>query len=302
MIESTTPQNRLHLIKTHATLLGITLLWSCNNIVMKLSFDYIDPQMFTFIRLIIALPFMIYLAFFGPNHIPYKKQDLIHLTVIGILGFGFFQLLFPLGIDRTSPGIGGILMATMPMHVVVLSILFKFETISKRIVAGIFLTLVGLACISFVSNVPNEQYQTTLVGVILMVVAEFSFAINTTFIKRFLTRYPALQLTGYVMFISVIFFSLFNISPVIHTDFKAIPFIVYLGATYSGLIALLGANILWNKAIANIGSAKTSVYANVPPVFVLLLSMIFLKDFPHPVALLGSFIIILGVFLVQKGE
>ena len=302
-MNSTTPQKRkTSIIATHATLLGITILWSFNNIVMKLSFEHIGANMFTFLRLVFALPFLIYLAFFLPSHVRFEKRDLVGLTFVGIFGFGFFQLFFPVGIDQTSPAIGGILMATMPMHVVVISLIFRFESITKRIVTGIFLTLVGLACISFVSRVPGQQYETTLQGIIFVVVAELAFAVNTTFIKRYLHAYPLLQLTGYVMFISFLFFSLFNIEPIIHTDYSSIPVSAYLGAAYSGLIALLGSNILWNKAIGKIGSAKTSVYANIPPVFVLLWSMILLDDIPHPLALAGSFIIIIGVVIVQWGD
>ena len=182
------PYQKLQLIRTHATLIGITLFWSFNNIVMKLSFEFIPANMFNFLRLFIAFPFMVYLAFFLPDHVSYSKRDALSLVLIGIFGFGLFQLLFPIGIDQTSPSIGGVLMATMPMHVVILSLIFKFEAITKRIVIGITLTLIGLAFISFVSKVPNQNYQTTLRGVILVVVAELGFAINTTFIKKYLVK------------------------------------------------------------------------------------------------------------------
>lgn len=290
----------LYTFFTHSILLSVTLLWSFNNIVFKVAFTTVSASMFNLLRLLIAFPFMLYLAFFLPSHIPYKKRDIILLTLLGIGGFGVFQLLFPLGIDLTSPAIGGILMATMPIHVVILSTVFKLEKITPSIILGILCTVVGLTLIAFFSTQGNGQYETSLVGIILVVVAEFAFAINTTFIKGFLKRYPPLQLTGFVMGVSVLVFCGVHSKRVIEIFHTPFSYQIILLASYSGLIALLGANVLWNRAVGYLGSAKTSVYANVPPVFVIILSMIFFKDFPHPIALLGSFIILMGVYIVQR--
>lgn len=243
---------------------------------------------------------MMYIAFFLPSHVSYTKKDMMLLTLLGIGGFGVFQLLFPIGIDLTSPAIGGILMATMPIHVVILSTVFRLEKITLSIILGILCTVAGLTLIAFFSTKGNGQYETSITGIVLVVVAELGFALNTTLIKGFLKRYPPLQLTGFVMGVSVLVFCGVHSKRVVeifHTPFR---YQIVLLAAYSGLIALLGANVLWNKAVGSLGSAKTSVYANVPPVFVIILSMIFFKDFPHPIALLGSFIILMGVYIVQR--
>jgi len=292
----------LHTMFTHVVLLSVTFFWSFNNIVFKIAFASISAPMFNLLRLLIAFPFMIYIAFFLPRHVPFNKRDLFFLTLLGIGGFGVFQLLFPIGIDLTSPSIGGILMATMPIHVVVLSTMFKLEKITPAIIIGIIFTIIGLSLITFFSRVPNQQFETSFTGIILVVVAELGFAINTTFIKGYLKTYPPLQLTGFVMAVSVIVFCSVNVKTIIEVTHTPISFKIFLLASYSGLIALLGSNVLWNRAVGYLGSAKTSVYANVPPVFVLFLSMIFFKDFPHPIALLGSAIILMGVYVVQFSD
>jgi len=286
-------------VLTHFILLSVTFFWSFNNIVFKIAFTSISAPMFNLLRLLIAFPFMIYLAFFLPQHVPYNKRDIFFLTLLGIGGFGVFQLLFPIGIDLTSPAIGGILMATMPIHVVVLSTLFKLEKITPSIIVGIFCTIIGLSLIALFSTNGAQQYETSFLGIVLVVLAELGFAINTTFIKGYIRTYPPLQLTGFLMGVSVIFFCSLNVPTIIEVTRTPISFKIILLASYSGLIALLGANFLWNRAVGYLGRAKTSVYANVPPVFVLILSMLFLKDRPHLIALLGALIILIGVYIVQ---
>lgn len=295
-----TPTKHRYLI--HIVVLFVTLIWSFNNIAFKIAFIYMSAPLFNLLRLLIAFPLMVYLAFFSSNRVPFEKRDLFFLILIGIGGYGVFQLLFPIGLDNTSPAIGGILMATMPIHVVILSIVFKLEKITLPIIIGVLFTLVGLTLIALFSSSKEGMLETSLTGIILVVVAEFGFALNTTFLKPYLKKYPTLQLTSFVMGVSVLFYTLVNTKNVINFDFSLISFKIILLAVYSGIIALFGANILWNRAIDILGSAKTSVYANVPPVFVLILSMIIFKDFPHPIALLGSAIILMGVYVVNKRD
>ncbi len=277
-------------------------MWSLNNIVFKIAFMEVSAPIFNLLRLVIAFPFMIYLSFFLPHHVPFQKKDLLSLTFIGIIGFGLFQLFFPVGIDQTSPAIGGILMATMPILVILLSLIFKLEKITLPIILGIFFTVIGLTLIAIFSTQQNQQYSSSLRGILFVVIAELGFALNTTLIKPYTQRYHPLQLTGYVMSISVLVFCAVHLNDLLALEIGAISMNVYLLASYSGLIALLGANVLWNKAVGEIGSARTSVYANVPPVFVLILSIIFFKDIPHPISLLGSIIILGGVITVYKRE
>ena len=286
----------------HVMLFFITILWGLNNIAMKIGFQYLTPPQFNGIRMLLAIPFMFYFAFWMPGRVPFTKQDFWGIVGLGCLGLGLFQILYPLGIDGTSAPIGGILMATMPLHVVILSLVFRLEKPGLKSFIGIFLTITGLVLISLASNQPEVASKTTLKGILLVVAAEFGYAINTTFLRRYMKRYPPLQLTGLAMTASVFFYLIFYFKEMKGIVISEVNPIAWYCALYSGLIALLFANILWNYAVKHIGSTKVSVYGNLPPVMVILLSALIFHDVLSFTQLLSALVILIGVILVQMNK
>ncbi|MDD4082084.1 MAG: DMT family transporter [Sphaerochaetaceae bacterium] len=75
--------------------------------------------------------------------------------------------------------------------------------------------------------------------------------------------------------------------------------IAWYCALYSGFVAFLLANILWNYAVKHLGSTKVSVYGNLPPVMVIILSAIIFHDVLSFTQLVSGVIILIGVILVQ---
>lgn len=283
----------------HLLLALVTLSWGFNNILMKVGFQYVTAPQFSGIRMVIAFPFMLYFAFWRPGRTPFAKKDLLGIMIVGVLGLGLFQILFPIGIDETSASLGGVLMAVMPVHVVILSILFRLERPEWKSFTGVALTLVGLAILTLASGQATGATDTTLRGILFVVVAELGYGINTTFLRPYMKRYPPLQVTGLAMATSVVLYML-----VFYKDLRVLVLteihpVVWLTTVYSGLVAFLLANILWNLSVKHIGSTKVSVYGNLPPVIVLFLSAILFHDVLNSLQMLGALIILSGVILVQ---
>ena len=153
-------------------LLLVILIWGFNNIVMKIGFMYLSAPQFSGIRMMMALPFMVYFAFFLPGGKRFTKRDFLGVVAIGIVGLGSSQVLFSVGLDETSASLGGILMATMPIHVVLLSLIFRIEKPELKSILGILLTIGGLILIVLASQQPEAATQTTLKGIIFIVMAE----------------------------------------------------------------------------------------------------------------------------------
>jgi len=56
-------------------------------------------------------------------------------------------------------------------------------------------------------------------------------------------------------------------------------------------------NLLWNQKMKEIGSTNASLLLNFEPAIAMLLSAIFLKQFPTSVQVYGSLLILLGILL-----
>lgn len=286
-------------VRMHLVLTLVTISWGFNNIAMKFGFQYFTAEQFSGVRLLMAFPFMLLLAFALPERVRFERRDLAGIVVIGLVGLGLFQVLFPIGIDETSASLGGILMATMPVYVVVLSLVFRLEKPRGKSIAGILLTLVGLAVITLSLEHQSDAGQTTLRGILFMVMAEFGYAINTTFLRRYMNTYPPLQVIGLAMSVSVALYLVVYASDLLEMHISAIPPAGWLIAAYSGLVAFFLSNVLWNLAVKRAGGTRVAVYGNLPPVIVLLLSSVIFHDRLHPMQIVGSAVVLCGVLLVQ---
>jgi len=306
----------------HAALIFVTASWGFNNIIMKIGFRELMAEQFAGIRMLAALPFMIYLAFFMPNHVPFERRDMGKIALISVFGMGMFQVLFPIGVDQTSAPVGGILMATMPIHVVIIGIVFRLERPKPLAILGVLITLGGLALITSASgngvSAAGEaaaggiasgdiaaglgstvSNKTTLLGIVMLITSEFGYAVNTTFLRPYMRKYPSLQVTGLALITATMLFMLINGRYIVQIDFASLSSAGWWAIIYSGLIPLFASNVLWNLSVKHIGSTRVSVYGNLPPVFVLIFGAVLLQQLLFPLQIAGAVIVLAGVILVQ---
>ncbi len=288
-----------HSIWTHLILTLVTISWAFNNLVMKIGFEHLGAVQFGGLRMLMALPFMLFLAFFMPGHKKFERKDMLWIMFFGLTGLGVFQTIFPIGIDETSSPLGGILMATMPIHVVILALVFRLERPQWKSITGILLTLIGLALITFSAGESGSSGDTTIRGILFVVLAELGYGVNTTFLRPYMRKYPPLQVTGLAMAVSVVVYMSVHVSKMRTLVIAEISPVGWITTLYSGLIAFFLANLFWNVAVKHIGSTQVSVYGNLPPVFVLILSALLFQDLLNAVQMLGSLVILAGVVLVQ---
>jgi len=106
------------------------------------------------------------------------------------------------------------------------------------------------------------------------------------------------------MFIVILFsflpFLIFSSNQIISLDVSNISSRAWLGVAFTGIFGTCVGNILWYKGIENLGSTKTSIYANLPPVFGITASFLFLKETLSFLQLLGGIVIISGVILANR--
>ncbi len=292
--------NQKSSVLTSIMLILVTFSWGLNNIVMKVGFRELDPWMFSALRLAATLPAVLLLARFSPGYIPFEKKDLLRISGIACVGFSGFQVLFPLGIHGVSTPVGGMLMATVPVWVLLINLIARISRVSFTAVAGLLLTLTGILLIVLLPKIgTGDAGSTTVSGVVFLLLAELFFAVNSVFLRPFMKKYSVPQVTAVAMIIATLLFTAILNKRLITFDYSTLSPVTWGAVLYSGLIALFFSNILWNRAIKSTGSLRVSVYANLPPVFVLILGALVFGEILNGVQYVGAVIIVSGIILAQ---
>jgi len=292
--------NQKSSVLTSIILLFVTFSWGLNNILMKVGFREIDPWMFSALRLAATLPAVLLVARFSPGYVPFERKDLLKISGIACVGFTGFQVFFPLGIYGVSTPLGGMLIATMPVWVLLINLITRISRVSITAVAGLLLTLTGILLIVVLPEMgTGDVGNTTVSGVVFLVLSELFFAVNSVFLRPFMKKYSVPQVTAVAMVISTLLFAAILNKRIVTFDYTSLSLVTWGTILYSGVIAMFLSNILWNRSIKSTGSLKVSVYANLPPVFVLILGALIFGEILSGVQYIGAVIIATGIVLAQ---
>jgi len=290
-------RNKLNI---HFLLILAVLFWGLTPSFMKLSLKEIEVFPFNVLRLFVALLTSGILLIIWGNWKPVKRNDWISFIIIGFFGFFVFQFCFPFGVKNTSASIASLLMATLPIDVIIINLISKSETVNLKTGTGISLSIIGIIVIILGTKGGISLEGTYTRGVILLIAAEMGFALYTVKAKELILRYSLYQVMFIVILFSFIPFLIFSANKLGSLNLLSISHMAWTGVLFTGIMGTCVGNIFWYRGIQELGSTRTSIYANLPPVFGISASFLILKDTLSILQLLGGFIIMAGVILANR--
>lgn len=212
----------------------------------------------------------------------------------------FLYLFQFIGIDDTNAPTASVLINTNVIFIAILSGVFLQELLSKRRIAGIVLSFLGVIVIMF-SDLSLEQLSLTsifFIGCLLVLCSAFCWALYSLVGKRLLRTYDPFVITAYAfVFGTVLYlpFVMMDITPaMLSISMNGWLAILYLALTCS-IFGYLG----WYYALQRIDASKAAVFLNFIPLFTILMSILLGQHLTW-FFFLGAILIIYGVYLTEK--
>jgi drug/metabolite transporter (DMT)-like permease len=280
-------------------LILVSFVWAGSFIVVDITTKEMDPIDLGFLRFLVATPLMILIAVVRKKPLMLPKKELPWLVVLGLTGVTFLYLFQFLGIHFTNAPTASVLINTNVIFIVILSGFFLHETLTRKRVAGIVLSFIGVFVIMFSDILKQELTFDNLffIGGILMLLSAFCWALYSFVGKRLLKTYDEFVITTYAFGLGTLFyipFVIFHLSSVLQqTSPNGWLAVLYLALTCS-LFGYLG----WYYALKHIDASKAAVFLNLIPLFTILMSF-FLGTSLTWFFILGAALILYGVYLAQ---
>ncbi|DAC73370.1 MAG TPA: EamA/RhaT family transporter [Thermoplasmata archaeon] len=281
-------------------LLLVAFVWAGSFIVVDITTKEMDPIDLGFLRFLIATPLMILLVVLRRKPLLLPKKELPWLVVLGLTGVTLLYLFQFLGIHYTNAPTASVLINTNVIFIAILSGLFLHETLTRKRIAGIVLSFVGVFVIMF-SDISKQALtfdNLFFIGGILMLLSAFCWALYSFVGKRLLKTYDEFVITTYAFGFGTLFyipFVLMHLGSILQqTSLNGWLAVLYLALTCS-LFGYLG----WYYALKHIDASKAAVFLNFIPLFTILMSF-FLGTPLTWFFLLGAALIIYGVYLTQR--
>ena len=273
------------------------IFWSFAFPLIKIGLEELSPVNLAILRLSIA-SFIFLMIFIIKRKImsPLQKKDVPFLFILGFIGISMYHVSLNYGEQFISAGAASLIIATIPIFVVILAVIFLKEIISKKIIAGILISVLGVLIITLWGSPDASIEIQYLSGAIAIVFASLVGACYTIAGKFFLKRYSGLSLTTYaflfgnlglILFLNKSFFE--QVSNLSITGWIAVLFL----AIFPTVIAYT----FWYVALQVKPASELTVYLYFTPVLSTLIGFFMLNEMLTIFYIFGGFLVIIGFLL-----
>jgi len=281
-------------------LILVSLAWAGSFIVVDIVTKEMDPIDLGFLRFLVATPLMFLLVVLRKKPLMLPKKEFPWMLVLGLTGVTLLYLFQFLGIHYTNAPTASVLINTNVIFIAILSSLFLHEVLTRKRIAGIVLSFIGVFVIMSSDLSKQEMAFDNLffIGGILILLSAVCWALYSLVGKRLLRTYDEFVITTYAFgfgTLCYIPFVVFHLVPMLHqTSLNGWLAVLYLALTCS-LFGYLG----WYYALKHIDASKAAVFLNFIPLFTILMSF-FLGTNLTWFFLLVAGLIIYVVYLTQR--
>lgn len=281
-------------------LLTVAFVWGINVVVVKTALTEFDPLPFNSLRFgISALLCWALLRATGAKLLP-QRADILRLIVLGLMGHGFYQVLYIQGINLTSAGNTALLLATVPVWVAALAALTRAEATGPFVWLGICFSVTGIILVTAGGGKEVSLGGNTWQGDVMVVCAAFFYAYYTLKSKALLERYSPLQFATWTMTVGAIVLLLFSPGPLRAQDWQGVGWAGWGGLAYSAVLAIVFGDCMWIYGVHKLGAARTAIYNNLSPLTAMVMGSLFLGETISAVQLAGAALIIGGLYVTRR--
>jgi drug/metabolite transporter (DMT)-like permease len=273
---------------------GLSFLFS------KMALITADPFSLLSFRFLTAFVIMSLLICFKVIKVDYKNKPIKNLLILALTEPVIYFIFETYGIKYSSSSLAGIMIALIPVVVTLLGAYFLKEKPSVIQLVFIILSVLGVAFIAFMNN--SDSGNTKMLGIILLVITVLSSAVFNILSRKFSSTFTPTEATYFMMGLSAVCFNVISI--IIHMvngnlkDYF-IPllnnnFIISIG--YLGILSSVVAFFLVNFTLSKIEASESAVFSNLSTIVSIAAGVIILHENFKYYYLVGSIMIIIGVF------
>jgi len=288
--------------KAYVMLVLATLFWAGNFMVGKFAYlENIPPMTLVFFRW--SLVWLILLPFTYKEILKNKDIILNNLPLLFFLALtsvGLFNSFTYLALVHTQVINASLFNTAIPAMIIFLCFLLKIEKTNKFQIFGLIISVLGI--LSIITKLDSKVLLSLNFnkGDLIMIGGVITWGLYSAFLKKKTFTLPLLALVHVLCTFGLIFIFpqfLYELSQGLMIKFNT-----NLGYTliYLALFPSIGSYYCWAGAVAIIGANRAGIFLSLIPFFSTIMAMIFFNEQFQFFHLIGSILIILGLFLSNK--
>ncbi len=292
--------SKINFNNPHVFLILASLFWGFNAIAGRSAVGEISPLLIVTSR---WLGVLILLTFICKNEILIEfktfKLNFSWFLVMGLFGFTGFNSLYYISAHHTFAINLGIVQATMPAFIIIISMFWLNTKINLLQIFGLVITFLGVLIVVSKANFNLLFNLQVNDGDLIIIFACIFYAVYAVGLKK----KPNIRNLVLMTFFSYIAF------------LGSLPGLIYeissgefLLPTVKGVFILLViiifpsflAQIFFIKGVEKLGPSTSGLYTNLVPIFTAILAVIILNESFYFYHLISLFIVFLGIYIFER--
>ncbi len=274
------------------------LFWSGNFVVGRAVHGRIPPIGLAFWRWSVAL-LLLLVAARRPLAAEWRRIARAWPIVVplGILGVGNFNMLVYVGLQDTTATNALLLQSACPAFIVAISAAVGAGRPAARQLAGIAVSLAGVAVILSRGAPGNLSALAVAPGDLWVLAAVVSWALYTLLLARRPAGVDPLALLAVLVAVGVLWIFPWYLLEIARGGRVRVDGTTVASVAYVAIFASVAAYGLWNAGVARVGASRAGVFLHLMPAFGSLLAIVALGESFRAFHAAGIALILAGVWL-----
>jgi drug/metabolite transporter (DMT)-like permease len=269
------------------------VIWGASFLFIAEGLEAMAPNGITFCR--IAIGFLT-LSMIPSSRRPIARRDWLPTALLGVLWMAFPLSMFPFAEQRVSSALTGMLNGAMPLFAAMVASIIARRPPSRGIATGLAVGVAGAVLVALPSV---GQRSSSLVGVLLIVVALASYGIAVNLARPLQQRNGALPVIWRAQVVGLILTAPLGLPDLLAAHWTRGPLfsMLALGALGTGV-----AFVLTTMASGRIGATRASATAFLMPPVALLLGVSVRGEHVAALSIVGGAVCIAGAWLIRRDQ
>jgi drug/metabolite transporter (DMT)-like permease len=284
---------------TPGALLLAALCWGSAPVATRYLLTYFNPLPLLLLRFLIAaicfLPMLVSLRTY-----PWSKRDGVLAIFCGMTAIIGYNVIVTYGLRWIPAGIAGLLLATEPIWIALISFVILRERLRWQVITGLLLALAGIAVLSGTASLTSfaSGNPTFIAGTALVLLSAMMWAMYVVAVRPLSRKFGARSATAVTIVLGTIPLLAFGNTNLIPRVI-ALPFAAWASLILLAIGSTVVATICFNYGVARTSSSRAGLFLYLVPLVSIAGGGLFLHERVGPTVIMSGLLIIAGVALAQ---
>jgi DME family drug/metabolite transporter len=277
-------------------LLGTIVLWALNLTVTKYILTHgMAPLAYATVRYGAAAALFVVLVLVAERGFGVARRDL-GWVVLAAVAICVNQYVFVYAVEETTASTVGLILGSTPVFAALVGLALGLERPSRRFWVGAAASFVG---VGFVAVGGGGDLSGNLRGDLFAVATAATWALYSVAVAPLMERYSPSRISAIVLPLGWLGMVLGGFEQTVEQDYS-LGSTVWLLFVFATLGPLVLTNVLWFRALHQIGPSRATLAANLQPFIAAVFAVVLLSESLGPLQLAGGAFIAVGILMARS--